>query len=218
MHRGRWEMILRQKSRETWLTEGDWHTKFCFFGTIIRRRQNRIQAIKIEDSWISGRRRIEGYFTREFKNLFQSTRPHIPSGFEVLVDKCIIEEESIELIRIPSPKEIKESIWSLHPLKSPRSDSFTRGFYRKYWSIVKDNVIQFVQECFRLRTMSGSTNKTFLVLIPKTQQVTNFDQFRLVSLRNFAYKVVAKILANWLRGVLDKLFHHNKGLLSKDDG
>lgn len=75
-----------------------------------------------------------------------------------------------------------------------------------------------MQECFRLRTMSVLIPKTFLVLIPKTQQVTNFDQFRLVSICNFTYKVMAKILAKWLREILDKLFHHNKGLLLKEDG
>ena len=45
----RTEVLWKQKSRELWLKEGDRNTKFFHLSTIIRRRQNHIDAIKSED-------------------------------------------------------------------------------------------------------------------------------------------------------------------------
>lgn len=53
-------------------------------------------------------------------------------------------------------------------------------------------------------------NMTFIVLIPKSNKACCFNQFRLISLCNFSYKVVAKILATRLVVVLDKIVSPNQ--------
>lgn len=52
-------------------------------------------------------------------------------------------------------------------MKATGPDGFSGIFYRNYWNIVKDQIILFVQECFRTRGMTKGVNKTFIVLIPK---------------------------------------------------
>ena len=48
-------------------------------------------------------------------------------------------------------------------------------------------------------------NKTFITLIPKVQGAYNFGHFRPISLSNFCYKVISRILVARLRPLLDKL-------------
>ena len=48
-------------------------------------------------------------------------------------------------------------------------------------------------------------NETFITLIPKVQGAYNFGHFRLISLCNFCYKVISRILVARLRPLLDKL-------------
>lgn len=113
--------------------------------------------------------------------------------------------------QIPSDEEIKDSIWNIHPLKSPGLDGFHSIFYQKYWDSVKDRLINFVKKCFKCGRIQGAVNKTFLVLIPKRDKACIFNHFGPISLYNFAYKVVAKILASRLNGVLGKLISPNQG-------
>ena len=53
--------------------------------------------------------------------------------------------------------------------------------------------------------MGGCINSTFLALIPKDVNLSSFDRFRPISLCNASYKIIAKLLANRLKPLLDKL-------------
>ena len=48
-------------------------------------------------------------------------------------------------------------------------------------------------------------NHTFIILIPKRQCACNFNHFRPISLCNFYYKIISKILVMSLRQILPKL-------------
>jgi hypothetical protein len=48
-------------------------------------------------------------------------------------------------------------------------------------------------------------NHTFITLIPKKQGASNFNHFCPISLCNFYYKIIAKIMVNRIRPLLSKL-------------
>lgn len=62
-----------------------------------------------------------------------------------------------------------------------------------------------VQQFFRSGHLLRQLNHTFLVLILKVDHPTMIAHFRLISLCNVAYKVISKILATRLKGVIKKL-------------
>ena len=67
------DLKWKQKSRELWTKEGDRNTRFFHLSTLLRRRRNRINEIKLEDgSWINTKEEIQNYFNENFKSLYQS--------------------------------------------------------------------------------------------------------------------------------------------------
>uniref|UniRef100_A0A803Q136 Reverse transcriptase domain-containing protein n=1 Tax=Cannabis sativa TaxID=3483 RepID=A0A803Q136_CANSA len=53
--------------------------------------------------------------------------------------------------------------------------------------------------------LAKDLNHTFICLIPKCESPSNFEQFRPISLYNFGYKIIARILTDRLKPILDKL-------------
>ena len=200
------ELKWKQKSRELWLKEGDRNSRFFHLSTVIRRRSNRINEIKMEDrTWIYGREHIGKYFIDHFKSLYQSVHPQFPHDLDGLIEAAISEEENESICRVPSGEEIRKIVFEMHPLKAPGPDGLSGIFYRHYWSIVGNQVINAVQSFFRDGWMLREFNQAFITLIPKKQGACNFSQFKPISLCNFCYKIISKILVSRLRPLLEKL-------------
>lgn len=211
IHKARLESILRQKSREIWLKKRDKNTKYFHTSLTIRRGRNKIVSIKEGNGWIQEQKGINDYFIRHFKNLYKSNSPTIPEEFNDLGQKVVTDQENANLIRIPTEEEIKDSIRKLHPLKSPGPDGYPEIFYRNYWNIIRGRVIRFVQECFRLKHVPHNFNKMFIVVIPKSKNPTSFDHFRPISLCNYVYKVVLKIIVERMKGAMGRIVSQNQG-------
>lgn len=147
---------------------------------------------------------------KNFIELFKSSNPPSPS-LEGLIPNCVMEVDNENLMRIPQEEEIWEAIQGLHPFKSPGPDGFPGIFFRSYWEIVGQQTSKFVQECFRTSIIRKEVNRTLLILIPKTMGASTFNQFRPISLCNFVYKIVSKIIATRMRKIIPKLVSPNQG-------
>lgn len=125
--------------------------------------------------------------------------------------KVISNQENANLLRIPFAEEIKECINKLYPLKSLRLDGFPGIFYQNYWRIMGLRVTRFIQECFQLKHILYGINRTFIVLVPKAKFLRNFNQFRPISLCNFVYKVISKIITERIKRSIGKIISSNQG-------
>ncbi|XP_030502458.2 uncharacterized protein LOC115717615 [Cannabis sativa] len=200
------ERIWKQKLRELWVKHGDCNSKFFHTATMVRRRRNRINAINVDGvNWIFNRGDIGDYFIRNFKELFESQQPVISGDFDSLFEPRVSVQENSELCRCPTDMEIKDVVWRLHPLKAPGPDGFSGIFYRRYWHIVGTDVCNMVKEFFLHGKFVEKMNHTFICLIPKCDSPAAFDQFRLISLCNFSYKIISRLITDRLKPILDNL-------------
>uniref|UniRef100_A0A803Q1M2 Reverse transcriptase domain-containing protein n=1 Tax=Cannabis sativa TaxID=3483 RepID=A0A803Q1M2_CANSA len=78
-------------------------------------------------------------------------------------------------------------------------------FYKAHWDIVKNDVCETVIQFFQTGEFVRRLNQTLIVLIPKRDNASCFDDFRPISLCNFAYKVISKLLANRIKILLPNL-------------
>ena len=70
---------------------------------------------------------------------------------------------------------------------------------------MKDEVIGFFKEFHDNSRFVKNLNITFLVLIPKKQAVEDLKDLRPISLVGGLYKILSKVLANRIKGVMDKV-------------
>ncbi|CAL1369991.1 unnamed protein product [Linum trigynum] len=89
--------------------------------------------------------------------------------------------------------------------KAPRPDGFSVLFYRKNWRIVGDDVVNLVLGILERGEMVSDLTPTLMELIPKIKSPVSPKDFRPISLCNVLYKLVAKVLANRLKILLDQV-------------
>ena len=69
-------------------------------------------------------------------------------------------------------------------------------------------MIRKSQTCTKI---GGSTNSTFLALIPKDKGATDFSRFRPISLCNTSYKLITKIIASHIKKNFPVIIPKNQG-------
>ncbi|GKA66695.1 putative RNA-directed DNA polymerase, eukaryota, reverse transcriptase zinc-binding domain protein [Tanacetum coccineum] len=197
-------MDLIQKARVKWDIEGDENTKF-FHGLINQKRRNQmINGIMVDGNWITDPSLIKDAFFQFYKVKFQAqdsqvSFPNLPHSQTLnSMDRDYLE-------RLVTHEEIKEAVWDCGSSKAPGPDGFSFAFVKKYWDIIKKDLHDFINSFFASCDMPYGANSSFFTLIPKVNNPTLITDFRPISLIGIHYKIIAKILANRLSKVIDKI-------------
>jgi hypothetical protein len=162
------ESLWRSKSRETWLTCKDLNTKYFHTSTLIKRRSNAINFLKLDSGvWVSSRDEIGGNFISHFSNLFTTTNPLTEVEKLDLFSLVVIEVENEGLCVIPAEVEILEALASMGSTKAPGPDGFTTLFYKKYWQQVRLEVLLSIEFFFTNNNLPRGQNHSFIALVPK---------------------------------------------------
>ena len=107
-------------------------------------------------------------------------------------------------------EEILRVVKELEGDKAPGPDGFSMAFYHHCWGIVERDVLAVFEEFYQHSKFEKSLNATFIALIPKKNGASNIRDFRPISLVGSVYKILAKVLANRLKEVLDQLISESQ--------
>ena len=75
-------------------------------------------------------------------------------------------------------------------------------FYESFWHIMGRDVTSVVLNALNSGVVPESTNSTSIALIPKVKHPKRFADFYPISLCNVVYKLISKVLVNWLKKFL----------------
>ena len=104
-----------------------------------------------------------------------------------------------------SEEEIHFALMEMRGDKAPGPDGFTVAFWQACWDFVKEEVVDLFKEFYEHGSFAKCLNTTFMVLIPKKGGAEDLGDFRPISLLGGLYKLLAKVLANRLKKVLDRV-------------
>jgi len=75
-------------------------------------------------------------------------------------------------------------------------------FFLGLYDIIGMDIVKVVGESHINGHMHAPLNATFITLIPKTNDPKSLEDFRTISLCNYIYKVVSKIVSRRIRKIL----------------
>ncbi|RVW87682.1 LINE-1 retrotransposable element ORF2 protein [Vitis vinifera] len=95
--------------------------------------------------------------------------------------------------------------------KAPGPDGFTIAVFQDCWEVIKEDLVKVFAEFHRSGIINQSTNASFIVLLPKKSMSRRISDFKPISLITSLYKIIAKVLAGRIRGVLHETIHSTQG-------
>nr|GEW84841.1 RNA-directed DNA polymerase, eukaryota [Tanacetum cinerariifolium] len=158
-------MEVAQKAKIKWSIEGDENSKY-YHGVLNKKRDRlTIRGVLLNGIWMESPHLVKHEFFEHFKNRFKK-----PNKICILLERDFVKRISLEqnddLEREVSNEEIKRAVWDCSIDKAPRPDGFTFGFYRWYWDIIGNDVVDAVKWffCMERSRKEVLANRLFTVL------------------------------------------------------
>lgn len=197
--------VLCQKSRLNWSLQGEKNTKFFHRAIARRRHSNSITSIFNGDEFISDPEGIKSVLFEHFKCLLSTPIPGRVFNLAPSLLPTLSVPEKIDLVKNFTLQEIEAALAATDGSKSPGPDGVNAGVLRSLWPVISADVLNFFLSFYDTHHIPRGYNSSFIVLIPKVPQPKLPSQFRPISLMNSIIKLLTKVLARRLRGVMDSL-------------
>lgn len=196
----------RMKSRAIWLQAGDGNTKFFHNFANGRKATNTIWQMPCEtEGWASTHPQLARlgitHFKRQFIALSAINLPNIinlASHFPRFVEQADVED----LTQPITLEELEGTVKWFKKDKNPGSDGWLVEFYLAFLELLGQDLLAVIEESRLTGHIYPPINYTYLALIPKTDSPSSFNDFRPISLCNYLYKIISKIIANRITPIL----------------
>ncbi|KAJ0442264.1 putative RNA-directed DNA polymerase [Helianthus annuus] len=196
------ERFLKQKSKVQWLAEGDANTSFFHVSLKCKNHRNRIYMIKDNDGVLYEGGEVPNAFVNHFEKFLG-----IDEAMDVHPSPDLfthtLDDMSAEFMVWPVQRdEVKNVMFSIGDNKAPGADGYTSAFFKKTWSVIRDDVIKAVQDFFEEGKLLQELNHTIIALVPKVVTPSIVMEYRPISCCNVVYKCISKIMADRIKDYL----------------
>lgn len=108
-------------------------------------------------------------------------------------------------------EEIEAAIRSFSSGKTPGPDGLPGEWYRAYATLIAPKLLQLYADCKERLSLTSSMSQAHIVLIPKPGKDKNqCASYRQISLLNYDFKILTKILATRLQKILPSVVNINQ--------
>ncbi|PKU64553.1 Putative ribonuclease H protein [Dendrobium catenatum] len=106
--------------------------------------------------------------------------------------------------------EVKYAVFSGKSNSAPGPDGYNFHFYKSAWQVIALVVIRAVKSFFQKCYMPNGVKATALAIVPKHKYASNISEYRPIALCNVFYKIIAKVLAERMKPVMNAIVKDNQ--------
>jgi len=124
------------------------------------------------------------------------------------LDNLAFDSLEVEVSRIELPfeeNEVLEMVKGMNRDKAQSSHGFSMAFFQDCWNVINIDLMKVFLDFHAHSYFEKSLNASFIALIPKKAGAINISNFRPISLISGVYKIIAKVLANRMSPVMEKI-------------
>ena len=200
----------RIRAQVQWAEEGEASTTY-FFRLERKRGQRRLfhSICTMAGCVVSSFAAISKAWMQFYVHLFSSqTLDQVEQDFFLSSLSQQLSPEQLLLCEGPlTLGECKRALDAMASGKSPGIDGFPAEFYKRFWAILGEDLVEVMNYCFQSGRLSATQRTGVITLLHKKGDCLNMKNWRPITLLCVDYKIAAKALANRLLTVLPNVIH-----------
>lgn len=163
----------------------------------------------------------DGQLITNFTDILRVQKEHFEQIYKLRVEdswkedqfssepNCRLEQMDRDVLDLPlTIEELYDAIKDMKLNKCPGTDGLSVEFYRKFWKELSIPMFDCLNEVFRRGFLSEEQKRGIITLIPKKSKDRRYmSNWRPITLLNVDYKILTKVLAKRLMGVISSLIH-----------
>jgi hypothetical protein len=198
----------KQRNTVRWITLGDENSSFFHTMAIISHKRNFIVSlVDGNDQVISDHEQKANLLWNAYKNRLGYSEF---SGLAMNLEEILVRHDLSSLSSDFSQDDIDLAVRSMPTNHSPGPDGFNGLFFKKCWSIIREDFSRLLRDFFSNNISLQSINSSIIALIPKKDNPVRVEDYRPISLLNYTLKSITKLLSVRLQGVILNLIHENQ--------
>jgi hypothetical protein len=198
---------LADKAKTKWFHEGERSNKYFLNMLRSRAHLTNIETLVTDAGTITDNDMIKTEISSFYKHLYEEGgTPVIEDSFFQNIDK--IDTNRSELLTKQLTKEEIFNVLKTCKDSAPGPDGIPYSYYRKFWHICGDLIMQMWKESLEIKTLLPSHRSSTLRLLPKVgKDISKLSNWRPITLSNCDHKLITKCYANRLTNVMAKYLH-----------
>ncbi|KAI0506993.1 hypothetical protein KFK09_013111 [Dendrobium nobile] len=191
-----------QRAKINWLHHGEDDPKFLY--AKIRSRLGSFKSVVnlFSCNPITDRNEVINSIIGHFQELFNPL-PASYRNVDVFPIGSSVPDFYTNLLTGPIlDAEIRAAVFKGSSKSSPGPDGFNYHFYKSGWHIIGPLLCKAIRFFFYKGFLPSGIKATALAIIPKHHNATSISDYRLISLCNTLYKIIAKIIASRMKPIM----------------
>ena len=207
-----------KRAKTNWIENGEKNTKY-FLGLEKRTQSNNIiKAIKTTDGELTKNpEKVLNNLKLFYKSLYEEKgTDNNEAHKEKFIEGLNIPKLSKEQVNVCDKDitidELHTALLQLNEESSPGTDGITPSFYITFWHVLQKPFLECILESIEKGELSISQRRGIITLLHKGKELPKHDpnSYRPITVTNCDYKILSKLLAMRLQGVLKSIIHENQ--------
>ncbi|CAI5479828.1 unnamed protein product [Closterium sp. Yama58-4] len=170
-----------------------------------RKSRTRIMEVKLAGAVVSDSREVLAAASNFFRDIFGRDRRADFEGWSPIPERSLREEDAAGLDADWSEEEVKAAFAALAKNKSPGSDGLPKEFFEVNWDLLGRSFMALVRDFTATGAVPGKVKEVVTILLHKKGDKDQLSNYRPITLLSFAYKILAKVIADRVKKVLHRV-------------
>ncbi|CAI5463491.1 unnamed protein product [Closterium sp. Yama58-4] len=169
-----------------------------------RKARTQITELNIGGAAVTGPKQVLAAASAFFNNIFGRDRRVDFDGWEIDPNRRLDGTVTAALTAAWTEQEVKNAFAALAKNKSPGSDGLPKELFEAHWDLLGGSFMAMARDFETSASLPAEIKEAVTILLHKKGDRDQLNNYRPISLLNFTYKVLARVVAGRMKTVL----HH----------